>query len=1029
MSSEPYPSVVSGDVSASGLLMQGLMKSGSPCAIVDRSGAVTRANAAFEKLAPASTGRLLTGLFRFNPSTLGEGRQVGSFPSPVEVLYSSAGGALVPAWLHTLCESPDTGDRLLLVADGAPLRRAELQRLDAAPLAVMRVCADGVVRSANAATYSALSLDPKRVIGHKLLSLFNTSDENKRPDGEPDERSLKNCFSDCLTKLEPVKLEISVARLTRGERESAPLLMIPDLAPDGRALGVLAVIELTLVDRVREKIARIARAPLVESWQARLGRILEEVRRLIPFDHANFGMYADNVQFFRAFALYPRDHLKWTERWLPLPPGVKEWLEDGKTAIPDIREFVGAFPEFNESQVVRMYEDRGMRSSATLVAKDEKGPTSALSLCSHDVGKYTQRDVELLRNLDLEPVLIRIEELIHRQRHDLGVELKNDLATVKSLPEVACRIVDTLAASFHWDYVSLYRVDRQKEIFKLFHQSSCTNAFRIRPGYTQSFNDGMLGAALREKKEIVVNEVGNPRVEQYGYISLGRKAVHSAMTIPVRLNDRIRWMLHIETREAHAFHGADLRSVMDLTKLVQDGIRQRAVEEINRVVMLETRQGVVVVGMEGAILYTNKAARRLLGMQDERPKHKFLSDYASENDPFSARVLSGSLSMGRRRVKVARGHLGTGRRLTGSRHAFLSDHAWQDDAGPAEGPGGSGSTQRLRVKAAGRGRGLQEKQPRHKFLSDYASKDDPRSAEILNGLGSTERRRVELLGEDKQIRPVLATRRMLDGSFDTAIWFLIDIQARTWEVDMRFLRETVADVAQQTRAPLALAGNLARQLSRLCESGQPVEGAAQEPATDRAEKLSTRLLAEIGKADITFERLAEGLEIRRYPVRTMAPLDFGRCVAREVSLLPARDQDLIDMVQDQRDHPVNGDAERLEFVVRSLLAHLIRVRSDEGRVSVSLSSGNGKVVLSFTLSDAMPAAPAESRTRRVHDIMWRAVRIAREDASLALEAVRLVIEKHDGSLETGATSEGDDYAVLPWAGFRITLPEWKGGRP
>ncbi|CAH2799481.1 MAG: hypothetical protein CBARDMAM_4053 [uncultured Caballeronia sp.] len=67
-------------------------------------------------------------------------------------------------------------------------------------------------------------------------------------------------------------------------------------------------------------------------------------------------------------------------------------------------------------------------------------------------------------------------------------------------------------------------------------------------------------------------------------------------------------------------------------------------------------------------------------------------------------------------------------------------------------------------------------------------------------------------------------------------------------------------------------------------------------------------------------------------------------------------------MQDQRDHPVNGDAERLEFVVRSLLAHLIRVRSDEGRVSVSLSSGNGKVVLSFTLTDAMPLS-----TRREQD--------------------------------------------------------------
>ena len=849
----------------------------------------------------------------------------------IEALYFGPEGALIPAWLHTVYEWPDTGDKLLLVADGAPLRHAEMERLQDAPLAVMRVCADGVVRFANEATYSALSLVPERVIGRTLFSLFDRADENESSHLEPDERRLSKCFEECLATLKPVKLEISVAEYTNGEREAAPLLLIPDLSPGGRVLGVVAVIELTLVDRVREQIARIARDPSFHSWQLQLERILEEVRRLIPFDHANFGMYADDVRFFRAFLLYPRDRLKWTERWLPLPAGIKDWIERGLGAIPDVQQFIDKFPELGKSQVVAMYKDRGMRSSATLVAKDTSGPTSALTLCSQQVSAFTQRDVELLRNLDLEPVLIRIEEQIQRQRVALGDELKKELTTATSLATAACDIVDKLAESFHWDYVSLYRLDRQKKEFRLFHENPCPPAFRIDPDYVQSFEIGMLGASLKMGETLIVNQVGVPGVEQYGYLGLGRNGIGSAMTIPLRLSHRIRWMLHIETSEAHAFHGPDKTAIETLISTLQDGLRQRALEEINQAVLRETRQGVVLVGLEGAILWMNKAARRLLAVKDEKP--------------------------------------------------------------------------------------------RHSFLSDYATKDDPCGVEVLNGYGSTIRRRVVLLGEDNRTRPVLATRQVLDGSFDTAIWFLIDLHGRAWEVDMRFLRETVADVAQQTRAPLALASNLVRQLPK-------AYAGAQSAAKGEPEKLSERLLAEIGKVDITFERLAYGVEIRRYPKRTETPVDLARCITRVTESLPKRDQTEIKRQPSLPSGQVSGDSERLEFVIRSLLAHLLRVRADDGKVSVALAYQDGSARLDFALTDIEPEqTSSKDKSKGDHDILWRAYRQAREDASLGLEAVRRVIEEHGGTLKIDEGDDTSDVAAPPWTGFHVTLPALGEERP
>lgn len=926
----------------------GLMMSDSPCAIVDQSGVIARMNPAFARLAPGSAGRPIRGTFFFNGPAKAGVAAARKRSAPEDVLYYDTIGTLVPATLHTLFEEPDTGERVVLLADGGPMRSATDRQLDAAPLAVLRVCAEGIVRFANSETYRALSLTPGDVIGRSLNLLFGKSGTDDAARDRHCADRLESCFDTCKQTLKPVALDISVTQHTNGELETAQMRMIPDLAPDGRALGILAVIELTLEDRIRAQIGKISRDPS-GTWQERLGRVLAQVGRLIAFEHATFGMYADDVTLFRAFLLYPPDdRFRWKERWLALPPGMREWAEGSATFVTDVNEFLKHFPEFRTSEVVRMYKKQGIRSSVTLVAKNERGPTSALSLCSSMPGYFTQRDVEVLRNLNLEPVLIRIEEQILGQRMKAADRLNRDLYKGEDVSKVACDVVDELAGTFEWEYVSLYRVDRLNNRFELYHESKCPKEFRIEHGYTQHLDEGMLGACLAREETVVVNDVGNDKVEQYHYIGLGRDVVRSAMTIPLRLNGRIRWMLHIEAREAQAFHGPDRDTIDTVVKLLEEGLRQRAIAAFNKRIMDETRQGVVLIGLEGTILGVNEAASRLLGLK-------------------------------------------------------------------------------------------RNEKPAYAFISDYASKDNPSSFETLSGFGSTERRRVELKGEDGRIRSVLATRRVLDGSFDTSIWFLIDLESREWEVGMRFLRATAADVAQQTRAPLALASNSARQLQELCAGAMPSSKEAKKSNAAKAaseakpakpgkqgdaEDISKRLLAEIRKADITFERLAKSYEIRRYPIRHAFSrrTDLAQLANQVKDALPSRDREFVRISPDSASFEVDGDTERMEFVIRSLVAHMLRVRSDDQCVLISFASRHGLVNMSFALTNAKPGNAA-SDDLLSHDVMWRAFRLAREDACLALNAVKRVVTAHHGSMETKATQWANDDAAPPWVAFHIALPE------
>jgi PAS domain-containing protein len=909
-------------------LFDSLLASGAPYVLVDPEAKVLQTSEALQKMVPGIVDESIGDAFHVDRTQL-LGQDI-PYPS-VQGFYENLRGEKIPAILQTVMEHPAAGSRLVLVTDGAPFRQAENQRFDSTPYAVMRVSPDGIVHFANAESFNLFPLSPDNVIGRPLDTLFEGCGG----------MSVAKQLDVCLKTLNRTSVNVTVCDQTN-KGEQVRLLLLPDLTADSRALGALVVIQSMLLERVREDIAKLSRDPTVPSWEKRLERVIECVGRVFDFDHANFGIYDDDVSVFRALAIYPKDQMKWTERWLRLPEGIITWLKSGQTAVPDINKFLKNYPDLANSEVAKMYVSKQLRSSATLVATGKKDmPTSALSFSSKQVGRLGQAHVDLLRELDLEPVLIRIENEIRSERERFAADLRDELACAEDLPVVAREIVDQIATRFKWDFVALFRVDRNMKQFELFHHNPCKKRLALSRPYLQPIDQGMLASTLRKECTLVVNDIdetGQNQVPQHGYLGFGRPT-RSAMTIPVHLNGRIRWILNIEATVAHAFHGPDRKAIERLTATLEEGLKQRTLAEINAQVLKETEQGVVTVGMDGAILDTNAVARRLLG-----------------------------------RTGVA-----------------------------------ASDTQR-------------------ELFSMYASPDDPRTADVLSGLCGTEKRRVELVGDDGEVRPVLATYVALDESFDAALWFLTDLHSDRWTVDLRFLRETVTDVAQQTRAPLALASSIARQLPKLWNSALRTDDYGAQLTTS-SEDLSRRLVAEINKADITFERLAENLNVRREPARNKQLFDFGFCVGSVINGLPKRDRERVDDAGPNRPVFVNGDPERLVFAIRSTLAHLIRIlpAEEDARVWVSLSSRAEKATLILAIADHQrPCVEAESERASTAnlrpDALWRAYKVARGDASLGLSAVRRVIKAHDGKLKALAGDTEPGNPSPPWVAFRVTLP-------
>ncbi|MFM0258422.1 PAS domain-containing protein [Paraburkholderia sediminicola] len=913
-----------------------LLQSSAPCALIDEVGAIVESNPPFDALLLPTNGAMLAD--RFQCSVDLPAASAGA-PKAIHGTYRRESGERVPAVMHvTPLAGRGQARALIVMTDGGAFRQAEAQRFESTPCPILRVAVDGRITFANQETSKSFSLDLSELIGAPLSMLFDASFDPE----------VAQKVAACINRPGPEALDVTTSAYGRRGARPVHLVLTPDPAPCGKPLGALVVIQ-AATQTIRDKIRMIAleaepngstEEPKSDAatgeagskfWKKQFDRILQQIHTLIDFDHANFGVYANDITLFHAEAMYPPDSPKWPARWMDLPPGIKDFVLSEKTWIPNVPRFVEENPKLLESEVVQCYLEFGVNSAVTLVVRQGDQATSALTLCSKEFAKYKDEDLKLLRELHLEPVLLRYEEKITAERQQFCDSIRAVLEKPGRLREAATKIVDEIASHFKWDYAGLFRVNRHRERFELYYQKESHPDFLMPANYQQPISNGMLASTLEADCVRIVDEIGGS-CEQYRYVGgerggPGRRNLKSAMTIPIHLNGRPRWVLNVECEASHAFRGPDEATLKGVILSVEKGLTHRMLSDMKKCLLEETDRGVVVVGTEGSIMELNETAEILLG-RDE------------------ARCVAGSA-----------------------------------------------------------------------LLSEFAA--DDHSREVLEGLSHTSKRRIELNVPTGRNKVVLATRVDLDSSFDTSVWFLTDVEGVEWNRSIRFLRETVSDVAQQTRAPLALASLLARELPKMFGATGP----KTRSVGAKARAISTEMLAEIGKADLTFERLAEAVSIRKNPLRVEERVDLLHCVIDVLDCLPERDRASIDARLPEECVYVSGDGGRIRFVVRSILGHLIRVRPDDSiRIEASLKVVENYAKLKLKLK--VPFEPVEGGNEQSSGIdkLLAASQEAREAASLSLGPIRKIVRAHHGRLVTKADCVPAPDGSPRWISFSLSLP-------
>jgi hypothetical protein len=181
----------------------------------------------------------------------------------------------------------------------------------------------------------------------------------------------------------------------------------------------------------------------------------------------------------------------------------------------------------------------------------------------------------------------------------------------------------------------------------------------------------------------------------------------------------------------------------------------------------------------------------------------------------------------------------------------------------------------------------------------------------------------------------------------------------------------------------------------------------------------------VSSADIPFERIASVFDVIATPKgRSNGFLDLAAELRRFRASLPQDEADGIELgFEDDTVMIVKGDPERLAFAFRSLLGHLLAVRSTDAPLKVSINVLRGRAFVNIVLTTPDSAAivaglaePPSDGQPAQRDEIAHIESLAFAVATHAVDAVRAVLRAYRAKLEV---TEHEGKVLVSMGGLRI----------
>jgi PAS domain-containing protein len=379
-------------------------------------------------------------------------------------------------------------------------------------------------------------------------------------------------------------------------------------------------------------------------------RVMHAVKRIIPYDLATFGIYSEDMNYYNALVVDPQPVSPWLTAWFPLSAEVREFLQSNLTWGADLR-----VPELNEDPILKRVTEDGMASFVTLpIGGGGRSLRASLTLLSKQVGRYNGHEIAIMRERGLERALLVAEAKITRRYEERARQLEDDLKEASGGPQLAAALARGISDYFGWDHIGIFALHHGEERFRVIAEHNATDRAAVLSEYSQPFTAGVLGAALRENRPIIINDVETNATATFKTINPG---LRSAAVLPVYAGRRqaetaeITWMVSIESYQSNAFQGPNMQALKYALARCEALLSQHWYESVQSALLDAVDQALVLVDRAGKIRLINLRARMLFGSMDDQLFDKTLATFGAQDS--DKRLLASVNSLPDRRVNLS----------------------------------------------------------------------------------------------------------------------------------------------------------------------------------------------------------------------------------------------------------------------------------------------------------------------------------------------------------------------------------------
>ncbi len=788
-----------------------LLGSHFPCAVTDRDGIITAINPAAARLLPSAwIGQYLAPMLGLDFAQMLIGA-AEPFPKPVPGLAKDEDGTLLALLAHplpTVC-----GGLVVGFTDLSAAREAEQHRFKKTPYGNLRLDSERRVRYANNA---AERLFGKSCVGRDFADLFEFTV------GE----QVRHAFDLVVRNENAQSVSVSSGFQTVvGSRSfpSEPLLtLLPEYAPGGRITGVLATVREQIVDALRLQLreAAAAEGPAdFDEWADRMRALLDVLKLAVPFDRAYLTRFSADGTWTRPVLVHPGE--PWPSAWAPVPRGIWDRLLQRRPFVFEIGEAVTFDPDNAHSPLIERHVADGMVSHVMLPLPFDQ-PVAALTLASREPNLFCKHGCQ-------------------EQTADACWTASNDewpLSPFKAL----------LALQLEPLLVTMLRRLEQHEA-RIQRLGDTVGGAKTVPEATRTLLRGLLKHFGWDHATIYVVERGPEAMELRPFVQYpdtdGDGRPHP-LTVPWSYRQPLydpapgKVFDHMQARES-GMMGAVIRNARRRDGpgfLVAQDVKDpsthgKAPHWFRRVSQEEASAGEASAGEASALTVAISIDDRVRWVLDTVSRHP--NAFIEED---GARVAELVRKLADRVAALRTAALNETLIELVEQGVVVTDRA--------------GTILRANRRAQGILGLPAGRQAEGVRLHDHLCPD---ANGTVMSLPARERLRTNVrLGPIGGEGHDVWAERFEDSTETRDLVWLLDAKEReAFTHDARYIQATVQEVARQARGPLLLASMLAK---RIVSGDQPPFG-----------QMVRQLRAEIGKADITFERLAETADVRRAPKR------------------------------------------------------------------------------------------------------------------------------------------------------------------